>query len=192
MDVQLFLVERFVGAKLLPPVSTCRYPNQIAKINVYPDMEWEFSLKLSSDTPEVYSHTNMPAGVTSRQNRIKTLAASNNRRYLNGEVSFDLAIKAKSGDFTREISGGYAAKIEPFLRALIKVKETLDDITGVTKAKNGMAAKLASKLPIKMLPITFQMDYPVISIAGTWKLEPDKEKIYNVRRTGTISLGFTH
>lgn len=173
------------------PVSTCRYPNQIAKINVYPDMEWEFSLKLSSDTPEVYSHTNMPTGVTSRQNRIKTLTASNNRRFLNGEVSFDLAIKAKSGDFTREISGGYAAKIEPFLRALIKVKETLDDITGVTKAKNGMAAKLASKLPIKMLPITFQMDYPVISIAGTWKLEPDKEKIYNVRRTGTISLGFT-
>lgn len=173
------------------PVSTCRYPNQIAKVKVYPDMEWEFSLKLSSDVPEVYSHTNMPTGVTSKQNRVKTLAATNNRRFLNADVSFDLAIKAKTGDFSREIAAGYAAKIEPFLKALVKVKETLDEITGVTKAKNGMAAKLASKLPFKMLPITFQMDYPVISIVGSWKLEPDKKNVNLVRRTGSVSLGFT-
>lgn len=173
------------------PVSTCRYPNQLARVKVYPDIEWEFALKLSSDVPEVYSHTNMTQGVASRQNRIKTLQATNNRRFLNAEVSFDLSIKAKTGDFSRELAAGWADKIEPFLKALVKVKETLDEITGVTKAKKGMAAKLASKLKVKFLPITFQMDYPVISISGTWKLEPDKEKTNNVRRTGTISLGFT-
>ncbi|WP_129715004.1 hypothetical protein [Pedobacter sp. SYP-B3415] len=173
------------------PVSTCRYPNQIARIRVFPDIEWEFNLKLSSEVPEVYSHTNMPAGVSSRQNRNRTLQATNNRRFLNAEVSFELAIKGKTGEHQREIGGGYAAKIEPFLRALVKVKETLDEITGVTAARRGMAASVASRVRLVNSPITFQMDYPVISIAGTWKLEPDKEKPNKVRRTGTVSVGFT-
>lgn len=29
------------------PISTCRYPNQIAKIKVYPDIEWEIAFMIT-------------------------------------------------------------------------------------------------------------------------------------------------
>ncbi len=35
------------------PVSTCRYPNQLVKINVWPDIEWEVSFIISTNE----SHT---------------------------------------------------------------------------------------------------------------------------------------
>lgn len=33
------------------PISTCRYPNQIAKIDVYPDFEWWINLKYNTESP---------------------------------------------------------------------------------------------------------------------------------------------
>ena len=83
------------------PISTCRYPNQIAKINIYPDIEWLVSLKLSSTVPNVYSHTNMPSGPTYEHHQERAIEAGQNRRRLNKEVSFELVIKATTGSTER-------------------------------------------------------------------------------------------
>lgn len=174
------------------PVSTCRYPNQLAKINVYPDIEWLLSLKLSSTTPNVYSHTNMPSGVTHEIHQERALEAGNNRRWLNKEVSFELVLKATTGSVEKSIGVSYEEKITTLLKALIKVKETLDSICGVTSARSGMAAGIADRLPgfLGKSPITFQLDYPVITIEGGWKFGYNAAT-KNVEPQGKLAVAFT-
>lgn len=174
------------------PISTCRYPNQLAKINVYPDIEWLLSLKLSSTTPNVYSHTNMPSGVTHEIHQERALEAGNNRRWLNKEVSFELVLKATTGSVEKSIGVSYEEKITTLLKALIKVKETLDSICGVTSARSGMAAGIADRLPgfLGKSPITFQLDYPVITIEGGWKFGYNATT-KNVEPQGKLAVAFT-
>ncbi|KQS90067.1 hypothetical protein [Chryseobacterium sp. Leaf394] len=116
--VNLFWVFRYfwftdrIVQKYFLPISTCRYPNQIAKINVYPDIEWLISLKLSSTIPNVYSHTNMPSGPTYEHHQERAIEVGQNRRRLNKEVSFELVIKATTDSVERSIGIAYEDKIE--------------------------------------------------------------------------------
>ena len=174
------------------PVSTCRYPNQIAIIRVLPDIEWDFKLELSSTVPEVSSHTNIPAGKEFEKYQKKAKEAGNNKRFLNADVSFELAIKAKTDGFEREISVGYEQKIKSILESLISVKKKLDNVTGAFETEKGMAGKIATKFPGSMskFPFTFELDYPVISIIGNWKLETVNNKP-GASRSGKIEFGLT-
>lgn len=174
------------------PISTCRYPNQIAKLNIYPDIEWLLSLKLSSTIPDVYSHTNMSSGPTYDHHQDRAIEAEQNRRRLNKEVSFELIIKATTGSTERSIGIAYEDKIETLLKALIKVKEVLDNITGVTSARNGMSEGIANRLPgfLGKSPITFQLDYPVISIEGGWKYGFESSK-NNIEIQGKLAVALT-
>ncbi|MDM1300001.1 hypothetical protein HXZ94_16010 [Empedobacter falsenii] len=177
------------------PISTCRYPNQIAKIKIYPDLEWEIKLDFGATVPESKSHRNMPPehGIFEKHQK-EAKEAGDNRRWLNSEVSFTLAIKAKSGDFEREISTSYEQKIRSFLQTLVTIKDFLDTISGSTeakKSKGNLAKEALSKIPDKFkLPISFEIEYPTINITGSWKNElyADQPK---VGKTGSLSFGFT-
>lgn len=46
----MFLKEKYKQTFFIP-ISTCRYPNQIAKIEVYPDFEWWINVKYKTDAP---------------------------------------------------------------------------------------------------------------------------------------------
>ncbi len=174
------------------PISTCRYPNQLAKIRVLPDVEWLVSLKLSSTVPNVYSHTNMPSGSTYEHHQERAIEVGQNRRWLNKEVSFELVIKATTDSTERSIGVAYEDKIESLLKALVKVKEVLDNITGVTSARKGMAESIANRLPgfLGKSPITFQLDYPVISIEGRWNYGFDSSK-KNIETQGKLDVALT-
>ncbi len=174
------------------PISTCRYPNQIAKINVYPDIEWTMSLKLGSSTPNVYSHTNMPAGPAQNSHQQRGVDAGQNRRWLNREVSFELTIKATTGSVEKSIGVSYEEKIEKLLKILIKIKEVLDSLCGITSARQGMARQIASSLPgfLVRSPFTFQLDYPVISVEGGWKFDYSKIS-KKIELQGKLAVGLT-
>lgn len=186
-----FLSDKMIQTNFLP-ISTCRYPNQLVKLNVYPDIEWLLSLKLSSTVPNVYSHTNMPSGPSYQHHQERAIEAGQNRRRLNKDVSFELVVKATTGSFERSIGASYEDKIEVLLKALIKVKEVLDNITGVTSARSGMAESVANRLPnfLGNSPITFQLDYPVISVEGGWKYGFDAAK-KAVEIQGKLAVGLT-
>ncbi|WP_326983152.1 hypothetical protein VUJ46_00975 [Chryseobacterium sp. MYb264] len=56
------------------PISTCRYPNQIAKIEVYPDFEWWINVKYETDSPLAV------AQATNYQKRLFTTERNQNQR----------------------------------------------------------------------------------------------------------------
>ncbi|OEK09424.1 hypothetical protein A8C32_11950 [Flavivirga aquatica] len=173
-------------------IKSCRYI-RMPLIKLYADIEWFLKLKVASTQPETYSHTNMPnngKGGRFEQHQKKATAAGLNKKWLNKEVSFELALNAKyNGNIqTPIISASYENKIRSILTALVKIKETIDTVCHVDKVKaKGMADKLAGKL--KKLPIIIIIDYPTIEIEGSWKYEQQTNGV--VVRTGSISLGFS-
>lgn len=50
--------ESFVQSYIVP-ISTCRYPNQVAKVRVFPDIEWEVALKYNFKSSLGYNHGNL-------------------------------------------------------------------------------------------------------------------------------------
>lgn len=185
------LTEKMVQTYFVP-ISTCRYPNQIAKINVYPNVEWTINLKLGSTLPNVYSYTNMPTGPSQNIHQQRAVDAGQNRRWLNKEVSFELTLKASTGSIERSLGVSYEEKIEKLLKVLVKIKEILDNVCGVTSARQGMARQIASSLPgtLARSPITFQLDYPVIAIEGGWKFDYNKIN-KKIETQGKLAVGLT-
>jgi hypothetical protein len=177
-----FWLNEKLAQTFFAPISTCRYPNQIAKIRVFPDMEWEFKFKVQPIDPSKQDSE------ASNQWE-KSTEAANNKIWKKGNLSLELFLKAKSGNFEMELQYGYARKIQTILDSLMEVKEFLDDISGVKEAK---AAKAAAKLAGNVIndsPFSLKFDYPAIDIKGKWKLETIKEKA-QIARAGEITIEF--
>ncbi|WP_237276259.1 hypothetical protein [Tenacibaculum ovolyticum] len=190
---EIFTNYLFGGKHISYPliIQSCRYI-RTPIIKLYADIEWILKLKVASTQPAAYSHTNMTGkekGGRFNQHQKKAITAGQNKKWLNKEVSFELALNAKynGGAETPMISASYENKIKSILTALVKIKETIDNICHVDKVKaGGIAGKLAGKL--KKLPIIIIIDYPAIEIEGSWKYEQQINGV--VVKTGSISLGF--
>jgi len=102
------------------PVTTCRYPNQVANIKVYPDFEWWINLKYNAKNPLfVYKTPNYGYKTGRNQNynrgnnaryqseRIKT----NNNKY---EFEYEVGYKYSGEDYKYDSSEGI-----PLLNAAI-------------------------------------------------------------------------
>lgn len=171
-------------------VDTCRY-NIPVKINVYPDVNWEIKFEVGSVLPQTYSHTNFPtANGSFEQHQQDAIKAGQNRRWINGEVYFELSLQAEINNIKRQYSVHYEQKIKSILKSLVSIKEGLDKLCGLDKIKP-KARTITSKVPgMKKLPFTLQIDYPVISILGNWNYGYNSSN-KKVVRQGQISLGFT-
>lgn len=171
-------------------VDTCRYTIPV-KINVYPDVNWEIKFEVGSVLPQTYSHTNFPtANGSFEQHQQDAIKAGQNRRWINGEVYFELSLQAEINNIKRQYSVHYEQKIKSILKSLVSIKEGLDKLCGLDKIKP-KARTITSKVPgMKKLPFTLQIDYPVISILGNWNYGYNSSN-KKVVRQGQISLGFT-
>lgn len=171
-------------------IQTCRYI-RTPVIKVYADIEWILNLKMASVNPEVYSYANFGASSRTKVHNKKAIDAAVNAKRKTKGVSFELDLDAKYIDDERHgmVSASYENKIKKMLELLVYIKNKMDSITGVdgSRAKKSTIGKLKKKL--LKVPITFQLDFPVISIEGSWKNGQMPNAI--VKKQGSIIFGFT-
>lgn len=150
------------------PVTTCRYPNQIVKIRVFPDMKWVFNFNYNIETPlyykanttltEYYSGFNegkIKEGdnereiVTSNNNKRKDILSksiSNNLQHFAGrKTSFGLSVDCEvSGDGVISLSDEFSEKYRKMLSPIFWMVNKLDGDLGVSDARQEQARLLSS------------------------------------------------
>lgn len=190
-----FWLSKDLAQQYFVPISTCRYPNQIARVNVYPDIKWNLVLEVGSTEAYDYSHTNMSyESGQFKKHQEKSIKTGQARRWLNQAFYFSVSLKATTGNIEKQLGVKYEDKIETILKVFTAIKDVLDSISGVKKINKARAAKaVTKKVGGKFLPVTFQIDYPAINLSGNWELAPNykKEKNYQITTTGLLKFGFS-
>lgn len=188
------------------PIGSCRYPNQLAKIRVFPDIKWKVSVLISDKkTPQSYSSTGMPTGVSKtkgetryhpadkkkdiyRESVMKANKATNKRKIGSTTFDFDLNLSCTENGITHELAKNIAEKVAKFMGMFVAIKEAVDVIchNDQKHAKNVM-----SKLPVrKGLPVYIKFDYPTIKIDGSWEYAAQPAPNHNaVEASGKITIG---
>ncbi|WP_326983149.1 hypothetical protein VUJ46_00960 [Chryseobacterium sp. MYb264] len=143
------------------PVTTCRYPNQMAKIRVFPDMKWVLNFNYNIDTPIYYKASTALETYYSGYNEGTIRDADGNERPIvtanstrRGEIidsnitnmlqrntgrltSFGLSVECEvSGqDDVINIGKDFAEKYRQMLSPFFRVINFLDGALGVTEAR---------------------------------------------------------
>lgn len=159
------------------PISTCRYPNQVAKIRVYPDITWSLAFTFSLKNPLAFTHSNQEAGRIFKEAQDKARKSGYDRYRLSqgGTVpdEFSLSLKARRNKIEgtnppmygveEEFALKYAKKISDFMGVLLKIKELAD------KVKN--TARGGVKAAVPGMPFSFEVMSPKLGVAVDWKGE---------------------
>lgn len=167
------------------PVSTCRYPNQVAKINVYPDMKWVFNFNYNIKTPIYYRPTASLVNHYAGYNEGRVNSSNNNTRKkimedwisqaaqndVGRKTSFSLGVECEvSGeDDVISISTEMGEKYRKMLSPLLGFVNRLDSDLGVTDASEentrlrrtagtGLMARLSR------LPMSFEIEAPSLGV----------------------------
>lgn len=119
------------------PISTCRYPNQIAKIEVYPDFEWWINFKYKTETPvSVKQNPNYKYRVfTSVDNQNQKLAgerrSEQSKNWKFKEKKYELEFEAlyKINNEERELIPGDGFPVLNAIKFLLKTYEIVKAIT---------------------------------------------------------------
>lgn len=175
------------------PVSTCRYPNQLVKVRVFPDMEWELAaliaipgtrkvtLKFTATRENLRGyHNNYNFRYTKRQLEAKAETEE--------KVGVDFTLKAATSGTEFEI--GY--KIE---HAIKEVVGTFNAVYTGLSAFDGREADNVNSAAIRTGSIhkfEFNIDPPNVAIAIKWKhalakLEKNKGRV-GTRIEGGVAL----
>jgi hypothetical protein len=167
------------------PVTTCRYPNQIAKINVYPDMKWVFNFNYNIKTPIYYKPTAslVEHYADSYEGKTKT-SNSNTRLDIRNQVfdnlgqleegrktTFTLGVECEvSGeDDVISLSKEMGEKYRKMLSPLLWIVNKLDNDLGVTAARteNNTLRAAGNKgilARLQKLPMSFTLEAPNIGV----------------------------
>ncbi|GAA5094878.1 hypothetical protein GCM10023210_26950 [Chryseobacterium ginsengisoli] len=134
------------------PVTTCRYPNQIAQIRVFPDMKWVLNFNYNIETPLYYKSSTALETYYSGYNEGSDIVTSNSSRraaiqesnttnilqpYAGTKSSFGLSIECEvSGeDDVINLGKDFAEKYRKMLSPFLSMINTLDSSFGVSKAE---------------------------------------------------------
>ncbi|MCG8913886.1 hypothetical protein [Tenacibaculum finnmarkense] len=168
-------------------IQSCRYI-RTPVIRIYADIEWILKLSVASLKPEAYNYANMSDSIQTRKHNGRSRAAAINKNSKTQEVIFELDLDAYYNNDNHDmVSGSYENK--KMLEVIVSIKKGMDSITGVdgSRASKSITSKLKKRL--LKTPITFQLDFPVISIEGSWKNGQISNGI--VEKEGSIKFGFT-
>ena len=169
------------------PVTTCRYPNQIAQIRIFPDMKWVLNFNYNIETPLYYKANTPLAEYYSGFNEGKINTSNNNERkkILNKSISNDLqhfaGRKTSFGLYVEcEVSGeddviklgdDFAEKYRNMCAPLFWMVNKLDGDLGVSDAKEEKVKLLSSPSTKKGLwarlnkmPMEFELSPPSIGV----------------------------
>lgn len=129
-----FWITDAMAQKYFVPISTCRYPNQIAKIKVYPDIEWEIAFLINTSE----SHT---LQVGKPREDVSNLPQQNNLKFANGRLvasskykglNFGIDFKAKENNNIHSLS---FEKLENLIKKLADLKSFFDQFNPTSSQK---------------------------------------------------------
>lgn len=202
------------------PIGSCRYPNQIAKFRVYPDIKWEIYVLIepANKTAESYAPSGMPSdkdsfgdpivtdektGKPTRKNIFEihqkkareTGVAS--KQFLK-EYTAEFHVKATTNDSKNPIDIGVKIQetIQATLSILVGLKEALDELSHRNeaqksgKAQGVMTALKGGSTSAASIPVFIEFTIPKVRIGGGWQFDIPDYKSPEVKCVGNLQFGF--
>jgi len=169
------------------PVTTCRYPNQIAGVRVFPDMKWVINFNYNIDTP-LYYNTTTPLdeyysgfneGKVNTQNNstrkdiLDKKVANHLQHYVGRKTSFGLYVECEvSGeDDVIKLGNDFAEKYRTMLKPLFWIVNKVDGDLGVSDAQaenrrlqTSPATQKGLMARLNALPMSFELNPPSIGV----------------------------
>ncbi len=173
------------------PISSCRYPNQVARIRVFPEISWTFHLNYGMKNPFYYRDT----WVEMRQHRVEDAFNKGQSGDMDGydgtlENSFKLALECNWNRTEKaKLDQKIAKNLKLFVGSFIKMKNFVRKVTGDDKEKStaGLSTNLLER--VKRTPLSIEIVSPQLGIAAGWEFEHGmKEKNENHIVASTINL----
>ncbi|WP_415324827.1 hypothetical protein [Chryseobacterium sp. MMS23-Vi53] len=163
-----FILNDNLAQNYFVPISTCRYPNQIAKIKVYPDIEWEVAFMITVGTG--YS-----GKLKYRRERLNGYHQNYNFRYLTRELNIDATrssnlgwtLKAKAVENGKEHEIGIESikkVIDTGVAAFNMTQQYLEIFN--PRNSDGTSSLAQSR---RVIEIDFAIDPPNVGFALGWK-----------------------
>lgn len=165
-----FILTENMGQTFFLPISTCRYPNQIVKIKLYPDISWTFHLNYGMKNPLYYRDT----WVEMRQHRVDDAVNRAQASDIEGydgtvETKFGLSIEAKWNSDTVKLDQKISEKIKLFVGSFIKIKQFVDKVTGRDRGRSTEGAQNNRLSRMRRYPLSIEVLSPQISIGAGWQ-----------------------
>lgn len=169
------------------PVTTCRYPNQIAQIRVFPDMKWVLNFNYNIKIPLYYKATTELVEHYSGFNERKINTSNNNKRkeildkkisnglqhYVGRKTTFGLYVECEVAgeDDVIKLGDEFGEKYRKMCAPLYWMVETLDNDLGVSDAEEEKSKLLSSPSTkegllarLKTMPMEFELNPPSIGV----------------------------
>lgn len=166
-----FLYKEFAQIYFVP-VSTCRYPNQLAKIRVFPDIKWEVFVLIVPTESAVYEAGEMRFSPQLSDIDKKKAGAYKSKNPNLIDYKVELHVKSALKGEVTDLSIGLEQKLSQYLGALSTVKNTLDTISHKNSVVNGagdMAKKMVAKVGVKAVSAVFiDFSLPSLHVGGNW------------------------
>lgn len=188
-----FILSDKLAQTYFVPISTCRYPNQIAKIHVYPDIEWELAALIA--VPLWKKTTFKFQSSRTTREGFRDLHRNFGFRHIRRELSVEAETESAVGaDFTLKASTSgkdYEAgfKIEKSIKKAINVFNAVYEQTEVF---DGTAEDITISAAYKkgvLSAFEFNLDPPNVALALKWKHEVAKDEVrLGWRMEGVIAL----
>lgn len=185
--LQKWINNEQIAQSYFVPVTTCRYPNQIAKIRVFPDMKWVINFNYNIETPLYYKANTPLIEHYSGFNEGKINSSNNNKRkeildkkisnglqhYVGRKTTFGLYVECEiSGeDDVIKLGDDFGEKYREMCAPLFFLVESLDNTLGISDAEeenrhllNSPATKKGLLGRLSTLPMSFELNPPSLGL----------------------------
>lgn len=153
-----FILNKELAQTYFVPISTCRYPNQIVKIRVYPDINWGISFTIGSidkkhkenwrealtekkkkliryakyeiSGDDIHSRINKESSYIAGKNKREKEERDRKKKDLLKRLNFKLGISASYNDSVLDFSPILGKDLESLLYTVGLIKETFDGLVG--------------------------------------------------------------
>lgn len=175
-----FLYKEFAQVYFVP-VSSCRYPNQLAKIRVFPDIKWEVYIMVIPTESLAYGAGNMEYSPQKADHEKKEKGAYKSKNPSLVDYKVELHVKSSIKGEVTDLSLGMEQKLGKYLGAASKLKTTLDLIShknNVVKGAGASASAMVAKIGTKgVSPFFIDFSLPSLQVGGAWRFDiPKGEK----------------
>ncbi|MFK7033052.1 hypothetical protein [Flavobacterium oreochromis] len=168
------------------PVTTCRYPNQLVKLRVFPNIKWVLNFNYNIETPIYYkSSTALETYYSGFHEQTDVVTSSNKKRkdlqdknvtnilqpYVGSKTSFGLSVECEvgGGEGTLKLGKDFAEKYRKMLAPLLSIINILDENLGVSAAQKEEKnirerGSLGLLSRLDKLPMSFELKPPSLGV----------------------------
>jgi hypothetical protein len=179
-----FILNDDLAQTYFVPISTCRYPNQIAKIKVYPDIEWEIAFLITIGMS--YS-----GSIRYERQRLNSIHRGYNFKYLKDDLQIGVT---KSSNLGWSIMGKCAVNGKEHSLGFEGIKKSVDLLVSTFNASREILEVLnpdgtnpadSAAVSKKIIEIDFAIDPPNIGFALSKKFgEASNKEIVPIYKGG--------